>query len=156
MEYSLMLHKIEGDSGQEELTDVKDVINLVVNHLFQVKDWRVHEWVWDFQTDKDRQQEVIKKTEEFFISSCVASGDLGGLPDKSFGIFFRLSRWMVWVVLFVFKRKTTIQYRLMDHGYGSFVHLHCHVSRPCPDGGVTTQDPVLLDVGGKEVTSTED
>jgi hypothetical protein len=38
MEYSLMLHKIEGDSGQEELTDVKDVINLVVNHLFQVKD----------------------------------------------------------------------------------------------------------------------
>ena len=155
----LMLHKIEGDSGQEELADVKDVINLVVKHLFQGTGRRVHEWSWDrtFTTIRTgNTKEVIKKTEEFFsmtISSCVVSGELGGLPAKSFGIFFRLPSWLVRLVLFIFKHNTAIQYRLMDHGYRSFVQLHCHV---CPDGGVTSQDPVLLHAGGKDVASGEE
>ena len=129
------------------------------------EDRRVHEWVWDRTFKRirtvNKKQEVIKKTEEFFnmtISSFVVSGEFGGLPLKSFGIFFRLPSWLVRLVQFVFKRNTTIQYRLMemDHGYRSFVQFHCHVSRPCPDGGVTSEDPVLLDDGGKEVTSTEE
>jgi hypothetical protein len=155
----LMLHTIAGDSRQEDFADVRDVINLVVKHLFKGTGRRVHEWTWDRtfkQIRTGNTKEVIQKTEEFFsmtISSCVVAGELGGLPAKSFGIFFRLPSWLVRLVLFIFKHNTAIQYRLMDHGYRSFVQLNCHV---CPDGGVTSQDPVLLHAGGKEVATGEE